>query len=276
MKVRKPTRLVIDVPPGTDDLVIVHPSGRVHRFQYERLCDEPNEDLKEAAIDAGHRIRFPVPHIRKTLRLTPPAGVGVVELMQATIAYEATGKKARRERVHTEQLAETGDRLVVDMPSDLSTVIVERDGYPLRQVDLDDDREEEEPDPYGWHTITSQIDIPYDVDLVRVDHGPGGGPDDTFKVIHPPKEPAEEGAAAEVVADGAVELVISELAGGMYYRLEFAHPDGEHFTEVDLMDEDTPSTYKRADVQAEGAAAPPRKPKRTSVERKTTARPRRS
>lgn len=261
-KSRRPRRLVVDVPENIEDLIIVHPSGRVHRFSFGHLVDDVNEDLTEATEDKAHRIRYPIPTIRKTLRFTPPAGVGTVDLMGSTISYGPEGKRATRELIHSEDLTddESGDRLVVDVVGELSTVIMERDGFPFRHINFEDE-ETEDPDPFGRHGFISQIDIPHDCDMVRVDYGPGGGPDDTFAVIQPPEDKAKAGGKNE--ADGAVELVISNLAGGQtYYRLEFAHPDGEHFTEVDRSDGEPPRTYRQTFVRNEGPVEKPaRKPK---------------
>ena len=59
--------------------------------------------------------------------------------------------------------------------------------------------------------------------------------------------------------------MISNLAGGyIWYRLEFAHPDGEHFTEVDLDDDYPPATYKKIKVRVEDEAEPPKKARRVS------------
>jgi hypothetical protein len=262
------------VPDGIEDLVIVHPSGRVHRFQFERPLDEPNEDLTEVTRDKAHRIRFPLPKLRKVLRFTPPADVGSVELMGESRSYDVDEKKikAARELVHTEQLGgDDGDRLVVDMPLDVSSVIMERNGHPWRQVDLEDRETEDEPDPESWHTLVDRVDIPFDVDLVRVDFGPGGGPDVTFSVRHAPDKdsssPRTKGDKS--LATGGVELVLSNLPGGHeYFRLEFAHPDGEHFTEVDLMDDFGPTTCKRSEIHEAEEAETPTKAKRTRVRRK--------
>ena len=160
------------------------------RFSFGQLIDEPNDNLKDATKDKAHRIRYPLPTIRKVLKLSPASDVGIVELMGAVLTYEASGAAVyRRELVHSEDLRNRGDRLVVDLPHDVSTVILDRDGSPFRQVDLGRD---DDPDPYGLHTFISQIEIPYDVDLVRVDSGPGF-PDVTFKAIHPPASGTENG-----------------------------------------------------------------------------------
>ena len=179
--------------------------------------------------------------------------------------YNSTGRINTKELVHKEELGR-GDRLVVEVPPEVSSVLLERDGFPYRHIDLDDgEPPAADPDPYGWHGFVSQIDIPFGVDVVRIEDE-HGRPDTTFKAINPQidKDKAEEKPAT----DGAVELVISRLAGGhIYYRLEFAHPDGEHFTTLDFMEDDSPQTYKRLKVGPAEAAEKPRKATRKRADK---------